>query len=144
VEDADNPSGYVGMGWGVRKWPRAEDRVTFEDDVPDLNGLPGIRIAYEVTDREEAEMEHARTFQARAAQVLGSFIDGMPVVMPPGSSLHTGIAPSTSSAGSCCRATSEAPEDCGALTSGFASHPFAPRFMVDPVSIQIFCGAVAA
>jgi len=85
---ADNPSGYVGMGWGVRKWPRAEDRVTFEDDVPDLNGLPGIRIAYEVTDREEAEMEHARTFQARAAQVLGSFIDGMPVVMPPGSSLH--------------------------------------------------------
>ena len=42
------------MGWGVRKWPRAEDRLLFEDDVPDANGLPGIRIAYEVTEREEA------------------------------------------------------------------------------------------
>ena len=65
---ADNPGGYIGMGWGVRKWPRAEDRVLFEDDAPDQNGLPGIRIAYEVTDREQAEIEHARTFQARAAR----------------------------------------------------------------------------
>jgi choline dehydrogenase-like flavoprotein len=85
---ADNPGGYVGMGWGVRKWPRPEDRVLFEDDAPDENGLPGIRIAYEVTDREQAELDLARTFQSRAATALGSFIDGMPVVMPPGSSLH--------------------------------------------------------
>ena len=46
----DNPAGYVGMGWGIRKWPRPEDRLTFEDDQPDENGLPGIRIAYELTD----------------------------------------------------------------------------------------------
>ena len=85
---AGNPGGYVGMGWGVRKWPRAEDRLLFDDDAPDANGLPGIRIAYEVTGREQAQLEHARTFQARAAAALGSFIDGMPVVMPPGSSLH--------------------------------------------------------
>jgi choline dehydrogenase-like flavoprotein len=85
---AGNPGGYVGMGWGVRKWPRAEDRLVFEEDAPDANGLPGIRIAYEVTDRERAELDHARTFQARAAAALGSFIEGMPVVMPPGSSLH--------------------------------------------------------
>jgi choline dehydrogenase-like flavoprotein len=85
---ADNPAGFVGMGWGVRKWPRAEDRLLFEGDVPDANGLPGIRIAYEVTEREQAELELASTFQARAAAALGSFIDGMPVVMPPGSSLH--------------------------------------------------------
>lgn len=84
---ADNPGGYVGMGWGVRKWPRAEDRLLFDDEC-DENGLPGIRIAYEVTEREEAELERARTFQARAAAVLGTFIDGMPVIMPPGSSLH--------------------------------------------------------
>jgi choline dehydrogenase-like flavoprotein len=84
----DNPAGYVGMGWGVRKWPRPEDRLVFEDAEPDENGLPGIRIAYEVTEREEAELEHARTFQLRAAAALGSFLPGMPVVMPPGSSLH--------------------------------------------------------
>jgi choline dehydrogenase-like flavoprotein len=85
---ADNPAGYVGMGWGVRKWPRAEDRLLFDDDEPDDSGLPGIRIAYEVTEREEAELDRARQFQARAAAALGTFIDGMPVVMPPGSSLH--------------------------------------------------------
>jgi choline dehydrogenase-like flavoprotein len=85
---AANPAGYVGMGWGIRKWPRAEDRLIFEDESPDHNGLPGIRIAYEVTDREEAELALARTFQTRAAAALGAFVDGMPVVMPPGSSLH--------------------------------------------------------
>jgi choline dehydrogenase-like flavoprotein len=85
---AGNPGGYVGMGWGVRKWPRPEDRLTFEDAAPDANGLPGIRIAYEVTEREEAQLELARAFQARAAAALGSFIEGMPVVMPAGSSLH--------------------------------------------------------
>ena len=39
---ADNPGGYVGMGWGVRKWPRAEDRLLFEDDGPGRRtGCPG-------------------------------------------------------------------------------------------------------
>jgi choline dehydrogenase-like flavoprotein len=85
---ADNPGGYVGMGWGIRKWPRAEDRLEFDDASPDAFGLPSVRIAYELTDREESELDHARTFQARAAAVLGEFIAGMPVVMPPGSSLH--------------------------------------------------------
>ena len=84
----DNPAGYAGMGWGIRKWPRAEDRLTFEDDHPDENGLPGIRIAYELTDREEAEFARARAFQARVAAALGEFVEGMPKVMPPGSSLH--------------------------------------------------------
>ena len=40
---------------------------TFEDDPPDENGLPGIRIAYELTDVEEADFERARKHQARAA-----------------------------------------------------------------------------
>jgi choline dehydrogenase-like flavoprotein len=84
----NNPSGYVGMGWGIRKWPRPEDRLTFHDDEPDENGLPGIRIAYELTEREEAEFERARKHQARAAAALGEFVEGMPKVMPPGSSLH--------------------------------------------------------
>jgi choline dehydrogenase-like flavoprotein len=84
----DNAAGYVGMGWGIRKWPRPEDRLTFHDDEPDENGLPGIRIAYELTDREEADFERARKHQARAAAALGEFVDGMPKVMPAGSSLH--------------------------------------------------------
>ena len=65
-----------------------EDRLTFEDDRPDENGLPGIRIAYELTDVEEADFERARKHQARAAAALGEFVDGMPKVMPAGSSLH--------------------------------------------------------
>jgi choline dehydrogenase-like flavoprotein len=84
----DNPAGYVGMGWGVRKWPRPEDRLFFDDAAPDANGLPSISIAYELTDREEAELERARGHQAIAAAALGDFVDGMPVVMPAGSSLH--------------------------------------------------------
>jgi choline dehydrogenase-like flavoprotein len=84
----DNAAGYVGMGWGIRKRPRPEDRLTFEDDRPDENGLPGIRIAYELTEVEEADFERARKHQARAAAALGEFVDGMPKVMPAGSSIH--------------------------------------------------------
>ncbi|MEU4419602.1 GMC oxidoreductase [Actinoplanes sp. NPDC024001] len=84
----DNPAGYAGMGWGVRKWPRPQDRLIFADDQPDRNGLPGIRIAYELTEREQAELDRARQHQARAAAALGSFVEGMPKVMPAGSSLH--------------------------------------------------------
>jgi choline dehydrogenase-like flavoprotein len=85
---ADNKAGYVGIGWGVRKWPRAEDRLEFKDDEPEASGLPGVRISYALTEREEAELERARGVQVRAAAALGEFIDGMPVVMPAGSSLH--------------------------------------------------------
>ncbi|MBE3015976.1 GMC family oxidoreductase N-terminal domain-containing protein [Microbispora sp. NEAU-D428] len=84
----DNPAGYVGMGWGVRKWPRPEDRLFFDDEQPDENGLPSIRIAYELTEREHAELERARAHQARAAAALGEFVTGTPVLMPAGSSLH--------------------------------------------------------
>jgi choline dehydrogenase-like flavoprotein len=84
----DNAAGYVGMGWAVRKWPRAEDRLVFDADEDDGHGLPGIRIAYELTEREEAELGRARGYLTRAAAALGDFLPGMPVVMPAGSSLH--------------------------------------------------------
>jgi choline dehydrogenase-like flavoprotein len=84
----DNKAGYVGMGWGVRKWPRPEDRLIFDDAQPDENGLPSIQIAYELTDREHAELDRARKHQARAAAALGEFVENMPVLMPQGSSLH--------------------------------------------------------
>ena len=75
-------------GLGDPQAAAPEDRLTFEDDRPDENGLPGIRIAYELTDVEEADFERARKHQARAAAALGEFVDGMPKVMPAGSSLH--------------------------------------------------------
>jgi choline dehydrogenase-like flavoprotein len=50
--------------------------------------MPGVQISYDLTDREEAELDRARSFQTRAAAVLGDFLPGMPVVMPAGSSLH--------------------------------------------------------
>ena len=84
----DNPAGYVGMGWGVRKWPRPEDRLVFDDDQLDASGLPSVRIAYELTEREETELARARVHQAQAAAALGDFVEGMPVLMPAGSSLH--------------------------------------------------------
>ena len=85
---ANNPAGYATVGFGLRKFPRAEDRITFDDGDPDENGLPGVRIAYELTDRERAEIELARKVQARAASTLGEFVTGMPKLMPAGTSLH--------------------------------------------------------
>jgi choline dehydrogenase-like flavoprotein len=85
---AGNAAGYIGMGWGVRKWPRPDDRVTFDDHAPDATGLPAIRIAYELTERETAELERARSVAMRVAALFGDFLPGMPRVMPPGSSLH--------------------------------------------------------
>jgi choline dehydrogenase-like flavoprotein len=84
----DNPAGYVGTGWAVRKWPRPEDRLLFDDHDPDEHGLPRVRIAYTLTEREHEELDRARAFQARAVAALGEFLPGMPVVMPAGSSLH--------------------------------------------------------
>ncbi|MCO5984923.1 GMC oxidoreductase [Actinoallomurus spadix] len=85
---AGNPAGYIGMGWGVRKWPRPSDRVIFDDEAPDDAGLPGIRIAYGLTEREEAELGRARSVATRVAALFGDFLPGMPHVMPAGSSLH--------------------------------------------------------
>jgi choline dehydrogenase-like flavoprotein len=84
----DNPAGYAMVGYGVRKFPRPEDRVTFDEDTPDENGLPGVVISYDLTDREYAEIEAAKKFQARAAAVMGEFVENQPRLMPPGTSLH--------------------------------------------------------
>lgn len=51
-------------------------------------GLPGVRIAYDLTEREEAELDTARSVAIRTAALLGDFLPGMPRVMPTGSSLH--------------------------------------------------------
>jgi pyranose oxidase len=77
------------MGWGFRKWPRAEDRVEFSADRLDPFGMPAMTIHYELTGRELAEQERALANLERAGAALGSFPrGGEPRVMPKGSSLH--------------------------------------------------------
>ena len=84
----DNPAGYAMVGYGLRKFPRPQDRLTFDESTPDKNGLPGVVVSYDLTDREFAEIEQAKKFQARAAGVLGDFVENQPRLMPPGTSLH--------------------------------------------------------
>ncbi len=84
----DNPAGYAMVGYGLRKFPRPQDGLTFDESTPDANGLPGVVVSYDLTDREFAEIEEAKKFQARAAGVLGDFVENQPRLMPPGTSLH--------------------------------------------------------
>ncbi|MFG6279825.1 GMC oxidoreductase [Microbacterium sp. 5K110] len=82
-----NRWGYVNMGFGVRKFPRVEDGVTFSDDERDYRGLPNFTIEYALTDREDAEIAEATERLRRAGNALGEFI-AEPRLLPNGSSLH--------------------------------------------------------
>ena len=85
----DNPAGYVGMGWG-------DPQVAAAGGPAHLRGRRARRErAARHPDRLRADrrarrrsFERARKHQARAAAALGEFVDGMPKVMPAGSSLH--------------------------------------------------------
>jgi len=80
---------FVAMGNGVRKFPRAEDRVVFSDAETDRWGMPQLSIEYEVTDRELAEVDAAMADLRAVAQSIGSFVPGgEPRLMPAGTSLH--------------------------------------------------------
>ena len=84
-----NPAGYITMGWGCRKFPRAEDGFTFSDTQTDRWGMPQVSIEYALTDREHAELDQALEHLTTAAKALGSFVPGgEPKIMPAGSSLH--------------------------------------------------------
>ena len=84
---AGNRWGYVNMGYGMRKRPRFEDAVTFDDTEPDYRGLPNMTISYELTDSELAEIEDGTAHLRRAAGALGGFI-AEPRLLPSGSSMH--------------------------------------------------------
>ncbi|MET0976458.1 MAG: GMC oxidoreductase [Leifsonia sp.] len=84
---ANNRWGYVNMGYGMRKRPRFEDAVTFDDDEPDYRGLPNMTISYELTDTELAEIAAGTELLRRAGGALGVFV-AEPRLMPNGSSLH--------------------------------------------------------
>ena len=84
---ARNRWGYVNMGYGMRKFPRFEDAVTFDDTELDYRGFPNMTIAYELTDAERTEIEAATERLRRAGNALGVFV-AEPRLMPNGSSLH--------------------------------------------------------
>ena len=87
--EVDAPAGLATMGWGFRKWPRAEDWVEFTDERQDPFGMPAMTIHYELGDRELSEQERALENLWRAGTALGAFPPGgEPRVMPKGSSLH--------------------------------------------------------
>jgi len=84
-----NAAGYLTMGWGCRKFPRASDGLTFSDTETDRWGMPKVSIQYALTDREHAELGQAIEHLTTAAKALGSFVPGgEPKIMPAGSSLH--------------------------------------------------------
>ncbi|WP_067198214.1 GMC oxidoreductase [Microbacterium sp. XT11] len=103
---ADHPAassrwGFVNMGYGVRKFPRIEDGVTFSDVEVDYRGMPNFTIEYDLTEREEKEIAEATERLRRAGRALGTFV-AEPRLLPNGSSLHymgtmrAGTDPSTS------------------------------------------------
>jgi pyranose oxidase len=84
---AGNRWGYVNMGYGVRKRPRVEDGVRFDDEERDWRGFPNMTIEYALTPSEDAEIEAATARLRRAGQALGTFVAD-PRLLPNGSSLH--------------------------------------------------------
>ncbi|WP_156761535.1 GMC oxidoreductase [Microbacterium karelineae] len=84
---AGNRWGYVNMGYGMRKRPRYEDAVTFDDSERDYRGFPNMTIEYALTDDEHAEIERGTALLRRAGEALGEFI-AEPRLLPNGSSLH--------------------------------------------------------
>ncbi|MET1086114.1 MAG: GMC oxidoreductase [Arthrobacter sp.] len=84
---SENRWGYVNMGYGMRKHPRYEDAVTFDDNEPDYRGFPNMTIEYALTDRENTEIAAATDRLRRAGKSLGAFV-AEPRLMPNGSSLH--------------------------------------------------------
>lgn len=84
-----NPAGYLTMGWGCRKFPRAQDGLIFSGTETDPWGMPKVSIQYALTDREHAELDQAVAYLTTAASALGRFVPGgEPKVMPAGASLH--------------------------------------------------------
>ncbi len=80
---------FVAMGNGVRKFPRAQDRLVFSDDATDGWGMPQFSIEYEITERELAEVEAASADLRAVAERIGRFVPGgEPRLMPAGTSLH--------------------------------------------------------
>jgi choline dehydrogenase-like flavoprotein len=84
---AGNRWGYVNMGYGMRKQPRYDDGVTFDDDELDYRGFPNMTVTYELTEGERREIAEATERLRRAGNALGTFVAELRL-LPNGSSLH--------------------------------------------------------
>ncbi|MFC9287282.1 GMC oxidoreductase [Streptomyces sp. NPDC057052] len=82
------PGTIVGLGWFCAKDITAEDRVEFDDTTADAYGLPAIRVHYRYTERDLVTIDQAKKAVNRAAAAVGIPLEGSPVLLPAGSSLH--------------------------------------------------------
>jgi choline dehydrogenase-like flavoprotein len=71
----------------MRKQPRYEHGVTFDDAELDYRGFPNMTITYELTESELLEIAAGTEHLRRAGETLGTFI-AEPRLLPNGSSLH--------------------------------------------------------
>lgn len=82
------PGEVVGLGWFCAKDIRAQDRVEFLAGVSDPYGMPGMRIHYDLTDRDQQTLARARQAIVEVGDLLGDAEFGDPIEFPPGASLH--------------------------------------------------------
>ena len=79
----------VAMGWFCCKQDiRAQDRVHFSETEHDFLGLPAMTLDYGLTERDLAQVGKARDLLQRAGKALGKPLGEVPLMLPPGSSLH--------------------------------------------------------
>jgi choline dehydrogenase-like flavoprotein len=84
-----DPRPVVGIGIFATKEPLPDDRVVIDETRPDAFGLPGIRIEYELTERDRDAINGAMDLAARVAKAVGEYIpDGEPRLLPAGTSIH--------------------------------------------------------
>ncbi|MFH8798169.1 GMC oxidoreductase [Streptomyces sp. NPDC017936] len=99
------PGAVVGLGWFCAKDITPDDRVEFSDTETDVHGLPGLRVHYRHTDADLAVIERAKRAVAEAGAAVGVPLDGSPVLLPAGSSLHyqgtTRMSPADDGTGVC-------------------------------------------
>ncbi|MCI3270753.1 GMC oxidoreductase [Streptomyces cylindrosporus] len=89
LEEEVEPGSIVGLGWFCAKDVRAQDRVEFSETETDPYGMPAMTLHYRLTEVDEDRIEAAKRAAARAARLLGAFLDPRgPRRLPSGSSLH--------------------------------------------------------
>ncbi|MGN6220900.1 MAG: GMC oxidoreductase [Microbacterium sp.] len=83
------PGSIVGIGLFGCKDIRADDRVTFDDQHPDEDGMPRIGLDYALTEVDRATIESMKRAASRLAEALGGLVEGQsPIALPNGNSLH--------------------------------------------------------
>jgi hypothetical protein len=87
-DDEPAPGTIVGLGWFAAKDLQASDRIEFDETEVDETGMPKPRIHYLLTERDRANLAHARECILRAARSLGEFIGTDPLLLSNGASLH--------------------------------------------------------